>query len=302
MNREQKKMKKYVITGSIGHISKPIVEGLVKAGNEVKVITSSAEKVKSIEALGAVAVVGTAQDGAFLKTAFAGADAVYTMIPAIWQTTNWRASQNEIGNNYTEAIKAAAIKYVVNLSSVGAHMGNGAGPVDALGDFEKMLNAVQELQVVHLRPSFFYYNLLSQIPMIKGMNIMGGNYGGGEEKVVLTHTNDIAKVALEKLLAVDFIGNAVQYIGSDERTGKEIAEVIGKSIGKTLPWIEFPDDQAKAGMLQAGLSETHANGYTDLGKAMRDGAMQADYMKNKPTLSATKLEDFAKEFAAAFNA
>ena len=36
-------MKTYVITGSIGHISKPIIEELVKAGKNVRVVTSSVQ-------------------------------------------------------------------------------------------------------------------------------------------------------------------------------------------------------------------------------------------------------------------
>lgn len=302
MNQEQKKMKKYIITGSIGHISKPIVEGLVKAGNEVKVITSSAEKVQSIEALGAKALVGRAQDVGFLTSAFTGADAVYTMIPPIWQTTNWRADMNIVGKNYLEALKAANIKYVVNLSSVGAHMGTGAGPVDGLHDFENMLNSINGLNVMHLRPASFFYNLFNQIGLIKNMNIAGSNYGAGDNKIAMVHTNDVAKAGLENLLNLTFIGSSIQYIASDERTGAEIAEVLGKAIGKTFPWVEFPDDQAKAGMLQAGLDEEHAENFMTMGVAMRNGKMQEDYLKNKPKLSGVKLEDFAKEFAAAYNA
>ena len=51
-------MKTYVITGSIGHISKPIIEGLLRAGNEVRVITSNNDRVTEIETLGAKALVG----------------------------------------------------------------------------------------------------------------------------------------------------------------------------------------------------------------------------------------------------
>src|SRR3954471_18696870 len=98
-------MKKYVITGSVGHISKPVIAGLVKAGKEVKVITSSPDRVRDIEALGAVALVGGVQDASFLKEAFRGADVVYTMIPPIWQTDNWRAAQTEVATNYAEAVR-----------------------------------------------------------------------------------------------------------------------------------------------------------------------------------------------------
>jgi uncharacterized protein YbjT (DUF2867 family) len=292
-------MNKYIITGSIGHISKAIVEGLVKAGKQVSVITSSNDRVKEIESLGAKALVGQVQDVNFLKGAFKGADVIYTMIPPIWQTNNWRASQREVAKNYAEAIQANAIKYVVNLSSIGAHLENGAGPINGLYDFEKLLNAIPNLNVKHLRPSFFFYNFLAQIPLIKQAGIIGGNYGDGE-KVFLVHTKDIAAAALEELLNLKFTGNSVRYVLGDERSGKEIATVLGKAIGKDVNWVVFTDEQQKQGLLQAGLSETHAHAYTEMGQALRDGIMQADARKHKPVLGATKLEDFAKEFASAF--
>ena len=129
-------MKNYIITGSIGHISKPIVEGLVKDGKNVTVITSNADRVNEIKNIGAAARVGSVQDPSFVKNAFKDADVVYTMIPPIWKTNNWRASMNEIGNNYANALRASKVKFVVNLSSVGAHLPNGVGPVSGLYDFE----------------------------------------------------------------------------------------------------------------------------------------------------------------------
>jgi len=294
-------MSTYVVTGSVGHISKPVISGLVKAGHEVRVITSSSDRVKEIESLGAVALVGSVQDAGFVNAAFKNADAVYTMIPPIWQTSNWRLSQNEIAKHYADAIAANGVKYVVNLSSIGAHVGNGVGPVDGLYDFEKILNPISGLHVKHLRPSFFFYNFLAQIPLIKQAGFMGANYGG-DEKIFLVHTNDIAAAALDELLKLQFSGASVRYIFGDERSGKDIATVLGKAIGKELNWVEFTDEQQKQGLLQAGLPETHAEGYTQMGKALREGTMQADARKNKPTLSPTKLEDFAAEFKIAFTA
>ena len=294
-------MKKYVITGSIGHISRPVVEGLVNAGKTVDVITSSNERVNEIEKLGAKAVVGSVQDPSFVVRAFRNADVVYTMIPPIWQTSNFRASQDEVANNYARAIRENGVKYVVNLSSIGAHVGSGVGPVDGVAFLEKLLNNIPGLNVRHLRPSFFYYNFMSQIGLIKNAGIIGGNYGNGE-KMFLVHTNDIAKAALEELLNPGFSGSSVRYIIGDERSGKEIAAVLGKAIGKELNWVEFTDDQQKQGLLQAGMPETHAESYTVMGKALREGVMQADAAKNKPQFAAIKLEDFAKEFAEAYKA
>lgn len=292
-------MKKYVITGSVGHISKPIIDALAKAGKEVVVVTSSTERVKEIESLGARAVVGQVQDTTFVKKAFDGAEVVYTMIPPIWQTANWKSSQLEVAKSYAEAIKANGVGYVVNLSSIGADVGNGVGPVDALHDFEKMLNEISGLNVKHLRPSFFYNNLFAQIGLIKQAGFMGANYGGAS--VFLVHPKDIAQAAIEELFNLNFKGNSVRYVIGDERTGSEIAQVLGKAIGRDLNWVDFTDEQQKQGLLQAGLSETHASNFTAMGSALREGVMQRDAKKNKPVFAATKLEDFAKEFAAAFN-
>jgi uncharacterized protein YbjT (DUF2867 family) len=293
-------MKTYVITGSLGNISKPVIEGLLKAGHNVKVISSSTTRSAEIEKLGAKALVGSVADVEFVATAFKGADVVYTMIPPIWQTENWRASQNEVAQSYAEAIRRNGIKHVVNLSSIGAHVGNGVGPVDGVADLEKLLNAIPGLNVKHLRPSFFYHNFLAQVGLAKTAGIIGGNYGTGE-KLFLVHPKDIANAALTALLNLNFTGISTEYIIGDERSGKEIASVIGQSIGKEINWVEFTDEQQKQGLLGAGLSETHAEGYTTMGKALREGVMQEDARKNKPSFASIKLEDFAQEFARAYN-
>ena len=292
----------YVITGSIGHTGKPIAQGLVRAGHDVTVVTSKLENAAAIEALGAKAAVGTVEDADFVKQSFAGADAVYLVIPPNWSVTDWRGYQNEVADNYIAAIRANDIRFAVFLSSVGAHMGNGAGPVDGLHDAEQKLSQVEGLNNKFLRPSYFMYNLFGMVGMVKGMGMMGSNFGG--DTVVLTHTDDIADVAIEELVNLGFTGNQVRYIASDERTGSDMAKVLGGAVGKPeTPWVVFSDEQSKQGMLQAGLNEEVATGYTELGQAMRDGRMQEDYMSNKPTLGKVKLENFARnEFAPAFNA
>jgi uncharacterized protein YbjT (DUF2867 family) len=294
-------MNRYVITGSLGNISRPVVEGLVAAGKTVSVVTSKADKVAEIEQLGAKALVGDVNDASFVRDAFRGAEVVYTMIPPIWQTDDWRKAQNVIADHYVAALSAHRVPYVVNLSSVGAHLGHGCGPVDGLYDFEQKLNAVPGLHVKHLRPAYFYHNFLAQIPMAKGAGILGGNYGGSHT-LFLVHPRDIAQAALEELLNPTFTGSSVRYIAGDERDGKEIAATLSKAIGKELPWVEFTDEQQLDGALKAGLPKAVAQEYTHMGHALRDGSMQEDMRKHRPALSPTKLEDFAREFAQAYQA
>lgn len=293
---------KYVITGSLGHISKPVVQRLAGAGHDVTVISSSADRTADIEALGAKAAIGSVEDKDFLTRTFTGADVVYTMVPPTWNAADWKAHIHNVGRNYAEAIKAAGVKKVVNLSSIGAHMPAGAGPVTGLHRVEGELNQLNGVDVKHLRPAFFYYNFLANIGMVKHMNIIGANYGEGT-LLPLVHPADIAAAAAEELLNPTFTGRTVRYIVSDERTTHDVAKVLGSAIGKPeLPWINFRDEDAIGGMVQAGLSQEVATNYAEMGSAMASGEMAADYRANKTVLSATKLEDFAREFAAAYEA
>lgn len=291
----------YVITGSLGNISKPIVQGLLRAGHTVHVLTRSEETATQISALGATPLIGDMEQADFVHSAFAGADVVYTMIPPNFVTENFRAYQNRVGKNMADAIRAHGIKKVVNLSSVGAHLGNGAGVVDGLADFEQMLNAIENIDVKHLRPSFFYQNFYAQIGMIASMGIMGSNYGG-DIPMALVHVNDIAAVALEELLALDFSGSSVRYIVSDVRTSNDVAALVSEAVGKPIPWVEFPDEQQKAAMLSMGMKETLVDGYQELGRGFRQGLLMADYLASGTPLASTKLEDFVAEFAPAVKA
>jgi len=295
---------KYVITGGAGHISKPLAEKLLKAGHQVTVVGRNAENLKPLTDQGATAAIGSVEDVEFLTQTFAGADAVYTMVPPNVSASDWKAHIGKIGQNYADAIKASGVKHVVNLSSIGAHMEDGCGPVSGLYRAEKALNELTDESIRHLRPGFFYYNLISNIPMVKGMNILGGNFGDASTTAVLASTEDIADVAADDLLNLNFTGKSIRYITSDERTWGDIAKTLGQAVGKPeLPWVGFNEEQTFGGLKQAGLPDEIAKNYTEMGVAMRTGAMAEDYYKNKPSeFGKVKLEDFAPQFAAAYNA
>jgi uncharacterized protein YbjT (DUF2867 family) len=294
---------KYVITGGAGHISKPLASALLKAGHTVTVIGRNAEHLKPLTDLGAIAATGSVEDDAFLKATFAGADAAYLMIPPKYDVTgDWKQWIGSIGKKYAAAIKDSGIKHAVLLSSIGAHLPEGCGPVSGLYFAEKELKTLTDVNLLFLRPSYFYYNLLANTSLVKQAGIIGSNFGGGDFKLVLTDTSDIADVAADALLNLSFKGHSHLYISSDVRSTDEIASVLGAAIGKPeLPWITFTDEQSLGGMLQAGLPEELAKNYTEMGHALQSGVMQEDYFKSTPANGKVTLEEFANVFAAVYN-
>lgn len=294
----------YVITGGAGNISAPLVKNLLAAGKRVTVVGRSADNLKELTQAGATAAIGSVEDVDFLTRTFKDADAVYTMIPPKWDAPQWKKHIGKIGENFATAIKGSSVKYVVNLSSIGAHLPDGVGPVSGLYLAENALNKLEGVNILHLRPSYFYHNLLSNVGLVKQAGIMGGNFAIDNNKFPIVDPQDISAAAFEELTSLKFTGHSVRYVVSDEVSTDAIAKAIGSAIGKPdLAWVKFPDDQALQGMLQAGLSKEVAENYVEMGVALHSGKMAEDYWKNRTgKLGKVKLNDFAKVFAAIYGA
>jgi uncharacterized protein YbjT (DUF2867 family) len=289
----------YVITGATGNTGKRISEALLKAGEEVVAISRDEKNLESLVNQGAKAAIGSLEDADFLTQTFSGAKAVYALIPPKWDIQEpWRAYQLRIANALTEAIRQAKVKNVVVLSSNGAHLPEGAGPVTGLYHFEQMLQKVEGLNIMSLRAGYFMQNLFATMGMIKGMGMFGYSLNA-DVRLPVVHTNDIADVAVKYLLNLDFNGFQYDFVaGERDLTMPEIAKVLGEAIGKPdLQYLSFPSADAKAGMLQAGMPETIADGYIELFDCLNQGLYLNDYKRTAENTTPTSIENFAKEFA-----
>lgn len=291
---------KVIVTGSLGNIGKPLTEGLVQLGHTVTVISSKPEKQQAIEAVGATAAIGSLEDVDFLTSTFTGADAVYAMVPPNYTVPDSRAYYRIIGSNYAQAIQQSGVKRVVHLSSYGAHLDKGTGFILGAHDVEGMLNELSDVAITHLRPAYFYYNLYNYVDMIKGLGFIGANYGG-DDKLVMVAPSDIAAVAAEEI-ETPATGQKVRYVASDEHTANEAAHILGAAIGKPdLKWVTLTDEQMQSGLEQNGIPTPAAVNWVELGASIHSGALRQDYDLHKPSaMGNVKLEDFASEFAAAF--
>lgn len=293
---------KIIITGSLGNVAKPLVQQLFGEGHDITVISSNETKKDEIETLGAKAAIGSITDLDFLVKTFEGADAAFLMTPPNMGGVNIVENTINAGKNYAEVIKQTGLKRVVMLSSIGAESPVENGPIKGLHFIEKFYNKLENTSVTFLRAGYFYLNFFNDIPLIKNAGIIGANFPQ-DAKVPLVHPIDIAKAAAEELIK-NFEGKNVRYIVSDERKASEFAKVFGNAIGKLeLPWIEFKDEDSLNGMLQAGLPQEMAELYTEMGRGIRDGVVQKDFIEHGSVVDGEiKLEEFAKEFAEKFNA
>lgn len=290
------------ITGSLGNIGRRLTAKLIASGHTVTVISSNDQRADEIRQLQAIPAIGSVSDAAFLQQVFTGADAVFTMVPPDFSVPDHHTHIRETAARYAQAIATAGVKYVVNLSSVGAHTPEGAGPSGAHYHVEQQLNALTVTNILHIRPGMFYTNFLGAVPVVKQHHMLGNNFDAAVS-AALTHPEDIASAAAAYFNA-PVTGKHIRYVVSDVRTGGEIAATLGRAIGMPeLPWVSFPDEAMLQSLVQSGMTTAAASFYIiEIGKALRNGSLLEDFLRQQHQAGGQSLEAFAKEFAQVYHA
>jgi uncharacterized protein YbjT (DUF2867 family) len=286
------------ITGATGNVGSKIADQLLSKGQEITVIGRNAEKLKAFENRGAKLQVGDIGDTEFLAKAFKGSDVVFSVLPPNQQAEDIRAYYNRMGESIATAIEKAGVKKVVQLSSQGGELDEGTGPVLGLHDQEERLNAMEDVDVMVLRPTYFMENLIWNFDMIASEGINGGTFDP-DRKFHMIATKDIAKAAVEHLKSPDFKGNNVRdLLGAGAIDMDEITKLIGKELGNDrLPYIQFPYESAEKGMIGSGLSPSVAASYMELNRHINAGKVASH---EKPLTDENRTETSFQEFAKVF--
>jgi len=130
----------YVITGATGHTGSVAAETLLAAGKALRVVVRDAGKAKALAARGAELFTADLSDEAALTRAFEGADGVFVLSPPDATLHDFLGQRKKLTDGFARVAKAASVKHVVLLSSVGARCpvprsdacrSQGSGPRDS---------------------------------------------------------------------------------------------------------------------------------------------------------------------------
>lgn len=291
----------YAITGATGKTGLVVAEELLKAGNEVIAIGRDEEKLAQLEAAGAEVCAGDLLDKNFAEKALKGARAAYIMIPQNFSTSDYRRFQREISESLASAVMANGLTHVVTLSSVGAQMPEKGGIVQGLYDMEQIFNALDGVNVLHLRPGFFMENLFSMVPVIKNMNMLVSGIKP-DLPVPMVATPDIGMLAARHLKTLDFSGKGHQYVlGARDYTYPEVAALIGRYVGKPdLPYVQVGPDQLIESFMHMGATRNIGEVYAQFTEAMNNGSVMEGVERNAGNTTPTLLDEFAVLFAEAY--
>ncbi len=288
----------YVVLGSSGNTGSIIADFLLSKGQKVRVVGRDVGRLQRFVRTGAEAYTADLSDAAALTKAFSGARAAYLLLPPL----NSREEQERQSDAIAAAVKNSGLRYAVHLSSYGAHVPNGTGPVTGLHSSEHKLNGISDLKVLHLRPGYFMENNLAGIDIIRGMG-MFGHALRADLKLPLIATRDVGAYAAQRLLDLDFSGRQTrELLGERDLTMTEATAVIARGIGKPdLRYEQFSYDQLQQVLTQAGFSPKKAAVYIEMFQSINAGLLAAQEPRSSQNSTPTSFEKFVQDvFAPAY--
>jgi uncharacterized protein YbjT (DUF2867 family) len=283
----------YVVTGATGHTGNVVAKALLTRGEKVRVVGRNADRLKALAAEGAEPFAADLTDTVSVTKAFAGMKAVYVMMPPNLASPDFRAFQNRVTDAIAAALKGAGVTHAVTLSSIGADKTDGTGPVVGLHYLEQQLNGIDGLNVLHLRASYFMENTLAQIGIIQKMGMAVGPLRP-DLKLPMIATQDIGEAAANALLNLDFRQEqARELLGQRDISMSEVAQIIGKAIGKPdLRYVQAPEEQVQAALVQLGMSPNMADLILEMSAALNSGHMRALEPRSAQNTTTTSYETF----------
>ena len=286
----------YVILGATGHTGSVIATSLLLKGEKVRVVGRDASRLERFVRKGAEAFTANVSDAAALTKAFTGARAAYLLLPPNMTSQDYRADQERESDAIAQAVKESGLRYAVHLSSFGAHIPEGTGPIAGLYSAEQKLNAISNLNVLHLRAGYFMENNLAAIGMIHDMGIFG-HAVLPDLKLPMIATRDIGDYAAQRILKLDFSGKQTrELVGERDLSMNEATAIIARGIGKPdLRYVQFPYDQVQQVLMQMGIPPKTAGQFIEMYKAINEGVVAAQEPRSPENTTPTSFEKFVQD-------
>lgn len=265
------------VMGATGHTGSVVADRLLRAGRPIRAIGRSAQRLEPLRRRGAEIAAGDGLDPEFLAFAFRGAEAVFALVPPDTSQPDVRDFQNRWGAAIAAALERSRVRRVAFLSSLGAELPSGTGPIAGLHDVEQRLEAL-------------------------GQGINGGGFAP-EMPMAMVATADIGLAAAEEL-AGGFRGVQVrELLGPRDYTMAEATRILGAKIGTPdLRYVQFADQDFAGALVGAGFSPGAAAALVEMAHAFNQGRIRSLQGRNPRTTTATAFETFADRLAAAYRA
>lgn len=252
----------FVIAGATGHVGGGVATELLVKGEKVRVLVRDAAKGKQWSTKGAEVSVLTLEDTKALTAALKGATAFFVLLPSNFQTPDFFAYQKKTAGSIAAAVKESGVPHVVLLSSVGADLAEGTGPIKGLHYLEKALQATGA-KLTAVRAGYFQENVHNDVPAARNAGIFANMTASADYPMPMIATRDIALLVAHELMFPSVKSDVVDLAGPSYSV-RDLAEKLGARLGKKLDVVDVPPAGQVDAMVQGGLSKDMAELYAEM--------------------------------------
>lgn len=286
----------FVLLGASGHTGHVVANNLLARGQKVRVVGRNSAHLQPLASKGAEPFIADVSDAGALAKAFQQADAAYVMIPPNPTSKDPLGYSERVSDAIAAAVQKSGAKNVVALSSIGAELPSGTGPVIGLHHLEQKLNQIGSANVLFLRAGYFMENTVPQAAVIRQMGTAAGPLRP-DLKVPMIASRDIGNAAADVLLHPTLRGKQIRELhGQRDISYAEVTAAIGRAIGKPdLEYAHLTGDQFRGALVQMGMSEQVARLLEEMMGALNSGKMHALEPRTQQNTTPTSYENFVDE-------
>lgn len=261
----------YVIAGATGRVGSATAGALIAAGAEVRVLVRQDTDAKRWEEAGAEAVVTALDDEEGVAAALGGAAGFFTLLPFDLDADDLDAHADRLIAAIAAAVARAAVPHVVMLSSGGADLTTGTGPITGLHRLEEALRATGT-RLTALRSGHFQEKVADVIDLARATGLYPVFASSAEVPVPMVATRDLGAAVAGALLHPPEMSETVDVIGP-ARTEREVAEVLGRGLGRELTVELVPEPAWEGALTEAGFRPHVAGSLAELYRADAAGLL-----------------------------
>ena len=287
----------HVVLGASGQTGHVVAANLLTRGEKVRVVGRNSVHLQPLASKGAEPFIADVADASALAKAFQQADSAYVMLPPNPTSKDPLGHAERVSDAIAAAVEKSGVKNVVVLSSIGAELPNGTGPVIGLHHLEQKLNHIDSANVLFLRAAYFMENTLPQAAAIRKMGTVAGPLRP-DLKIPMIATRDIGNVVADVLLHPTIHGKQIRELhGQRDLSYSDVTSTIGKAIGKNdLKYAQLTGEQFHGALVQmAGMSPQVADLLVEMTAALNSGKMHPLESRKTQNTTPTSYETFVKE-------
>ncbi|GLX97379.1 NAD(P)H-binding protein [Herbidospora sp. NBRC 101105] len=286
-----------VITTPTGQIGSRLLDVLLNetGGEELRVIVRDPARLPDRARARVDVVTGSHDDAGVVDRAFAGADAVFWLVPPNPRAPSLDAAYSGFSHAAAKAFTTHGVGHVVGVSALGRDtpVADRAGLVTASLAMDDLIASTGVAYRALANPSFMD-NLLRQAASIRADGVFTGT-AAPDHRTPVAATRDIAAAAARLLLDRLWTGTGeVPVLGPESLSPNDMAHIMTEVLGRPVRYERQSLADFRAALTGRGFGDAFVDGYVDMMRAKNEGL--DDGVRRTPrTASPTTFREWCEE-------